>query len=85
MANGAVTLGDLRQLGKLLELGCYACRLHLYVDPADIALPEDLAVPDACDFLKCPQCRAENSEPGYPIWTRPDARSPKMGAAADDS
>ena len=55
MANGAVTLGDLRQNGKLLELGCYACRLHLYVDPADIALPAHLAVPAACDFLKCPQ------------------------------
>ena len=82
MANGAVTLGDLRQDGKLLELGCYACRLHIYIDPAVIALPAATPVPAACDLMKCPQCGAENPEPGHPIWTRPDARSPKMGAAA---
>ena len=83
MANGAVTLGDLRRNRKMLEFGCYACRLHIYIDPADIALPAELPVPAASDLLKCPQCRAENFEPGYPIWTRPDARSPKMGAEAD--
>ena len=82
MANGAVTLGGLRQDGKLLELGCYECRLHMYVDPALIALPDPTPVPAICDRLKCPQCGVENAEPGYPIWCRPDARSPRMGAAA---
>lgn len=76
-----VTIGCLIESGKLLEIGCYGCSFHAYVDPADISVPAKTPVPTLSELLKCPQCRAENSEPGYPIWTRPDARPPKMGAA----
>ena len=75
-----VTISDLIDQAKLLELGCYTCRLHLYIDPAVLHLPGATAVPAAADHIKCPQCKAVNREPGYPIWTRPDARPPKMGA-----
>ena len=77
----AVTLDDLITLGKRLEIGCFVCRLHIYIDCADLLLPGETAVPDIAGLLRCPQCGAENAEPGYPIWVRPDSRPPSMGAA----
>ena len=76
----AVTLSDLIRGGKRLEFGCYACQLHMYVDPSAIALPTETPVPAVAGELRCPQCKAVNTEFGYPIWTRPDARPPNIGA-----
>ena len=75
-----VTIDALKKSGRLLELGCFNCRLHLNLDPALIAVPGDTPIPEISDLLICPQCRAVNAEPGHPIWTRPDARPPRMGA-----
>ena len=80
MDDNAVTLNDLVVLRKRLELGCFACRLHLYIDASILKLPGGIAVPDVAALLRCPQCGAENREPGYPLWVRPDARPPEMGA-----
>lgn len=77
-----VTLADLIRDGKRAEIGCYACRLHRYVAPVMIDLPPNTAVSAVCDRLRCPQCQFENVEQGYPIWARPDARPPKMGASS---
>ena len=76
------TIGDLIERSKALEIGCYFCGLHLFVDPAKVILPKHTPVPAVCNSLKCPQCKSVNVEPGHPLWTRPDARPPKMGAAA---
>jgi len=75
-----VTLQDLIRSGKRLELGCHVCHLHQYIDPSIIALPAATPVPAVADALRCPQCTATNTQSGYPVWTRPDARPPKMGA-----
>ena len=75
-----VTIEQLRHAGKALEIGCYRCKLHIYVDPAAIPVPNGTPVPGVSDLLRCPQCASVNAEPGFPIWTRPDARPPKMGA-----
>ena len=71
---------DLIKRGNLLELGGFAYHLHLCVDPALIAVPGDTPIPEISDLLICPQCWVVNSEPSHPIWTRPDARPPRMGA-----
>lgn len=80
MDDNAVTLKDLVALHKQLEIGCFTCRLHLFIDASILVLPGDVAVPDVAGYLRCPQCGAENQEPGYPLWVRPDARPPDMGA-----
>ena len=36
-----VTIDALKNAGRLLELGCFACHLHLYVNPALIGVPGD--------------------------------------------
>lgn len=82
MRHSTVTLGDLIASCRYLEIGCHVCRLHLYIDPAVVSLPGTIPVPDVCDLLKCPQCGAVNVETGNPVWARPDARPPKMGATA---
>ncbi len=76
-----VTIGDLIESGRRLELGCYACDLHIYVDPREIPVAPATTIPTLSEMLTCPQCKAENAEPGYPVWTRPDARPPLMGAS----
>ena len=80
MRHGSVTLGDLIANGRSLEFGCHICRLHLYIDPAILQMTVTVPVPEVCDSLKCPQCGAENTEACSPVWARPDARPPKMGA-----
>lgn len=82
MQSNAVTLGDLIERDGCLEFGCFACRIHLYVDPRAILLPPETAIPDVSDSLRCLQCGVVNKEKGYPLWTRPDARPPRMGADA---
>ncbi len=77
----AVTLDDLMSLGKQLEIGCFICRLHIYLGGAGLLLPGATPLPDVAGLLRCPQCGAENAEPGYPLWVRPDSRPPRMGAA----
>lgn len=80
----AVTLDDLIVSGKRLEIGCFTCSLHLYVDCSILVLPGTTAVPDIAELLRCPQCGAENEEPGHPLWARPDSQPPRMGAASQD-
>ena len=36
-----VAIDALKSSGKQLELGCFACHLHVYVDPALIAVLGD--------------------------------------------
>lgn len=75
-----ITVGDLIERGRSLKIGCSTCHPHLYIKPDLISLPKHTPVPDVCNSLKCPQCKTVNEELGYPIWTRLDARPPKMGA-----
>ncbi len=74
-----VTLEDLMRAGRRLEVGCFACHYHGYVDPAAIALAPDTPTPFAGDRMGCPRCGARNREKGYPLWSRPDARQPGWG------
>ncbi len=76
MQSGPVTIADLANSGKLLEIGCLACSRHLFVDPASLGLPPDLPVPNVAGRLACSRCGAINQETWYPIWARPDARVP---------
>lgn len=76
----AVNLYELSTTGKVIELGCLQCGLHLFIDAAKIGAPMVTEFPALSQLLKCPQCKAVNAEPNYPIWARPDARPPKMGA-----
>ena len=48
-----VTIDALKKSGKLLELGCLNCRLHLYLDLSLIAVRGDTPIPDKC----CPLSR----------------------------
>lgn len=81
MRQGPVTLDDLMARGLCLEIGCHHCRLHVYIRPDVLALPGTTTVPEVGDLLKCPQCGVENTEAGHPVWSRPDARPPRMGAS----
>jgi hypothetical protein len=72
--SGPLTIGDLIRDGKLLEVGCLACKRHLYIDPASVGLPHDLAFPHIAGRLKCSRCGAVNTPTSTPIWARPDAR-----------
>jgi len=75
-----VTLSHLKEINKALEIGCHVCGYHQFVDPSLILVAPETEIPDLSELLKCPQCGAENEEPNYPIWVRPDARPPLMGA-----
>lgn len=74
------TIGGLIKCGRQLEIGCHACRFHIYVDAGEIPVAAETQIPALSKLLRCPQCHAVNVEHGYPLWTRPDARPPKMGA-----
>ena len=58
-----VAIDALKKSGRLLELGCFACHLHLYLNPALIAVPGDTLIPEISDLLIGPQCQAVNAEP----------------------
>ena len=73
---GPVTIADLTRDGKLLEIGCLGCGRHVYVDAADVRLPNDLSVPNAAARLACSGCGAINQPTWHPIYARPDARAP---------
>ena len=79
-----VTIADLIAADKMMEIGCYVCKLHMYVDACLLAVPDDTPVPQVCDHIGCPnpECGMRNPKPGhgYPIWTRPDSRPPRMEA-----
>ena len=68
-----MTIGDLIQECRLLEVHCSSCRpaRHLYIDAGRLDLPKRLPVPEVANHLVC---GARNSETSNPIWARPDAR-----------
>lgn len=65
---GHVTMGMLRRDRKLLECGCYSCRHHSYLDPAQLPFDDSQSVPEAHRRMKCSKCGSRT------VWTRPDAR-----------
>jgi len=71
-----VTIGDLIQDGRLLEVHCSSCRpeRHLYIDAGSLDLPKRMPVPEVANHLVCSKCGARNRETHNPIWARPDAR-----------
>lgn len=75
-----VSLADLILKDKTIEIGCTDCGLHIFVPPASIPVARETPVPELSQLLKCCQCGVINTEPNHPIWARPDARPPKMGA-----
>src|SRR4051794_8813550 len=70
-----VTIGDLVNQGKLLEVHCGSCRpaRHLYIDAGSLDLPKRLPVPEVANHLVCSVCGARNTATYHPIWARPDA------------
>jgi hypothetical protein len=78
----AITIGDLRRQGTLLELECSHCHRHLYENPSKFPFSDSEAVPSLARRLKCSRCGARNTDVWFPIHCRPDARPPAMGASA---
>ncbi len=73
-----VALQDLIRSGQLLELGCYACKRHAYIDASCFDVPSQTPSFKVCDAIACPACGVRNAEPGFPLWSRPDARPPTL-------
>jgi len=73
-AYAPVTIGNLRQTGKALEIGCLNCDRHGYWDATTLPLPDALPVPDVAARLRCSQCGYKNGPTGGRVWARPDAR-----------
>jgi len=59
-----VTVGDLINSGKLLEVHCSSCRpaRHLYIDAGSLDLPKRQPVPEVAKHLVCSVCGARNDE-----------------------
>ena len=80
MQHNSVVLGDLISTGINLEIGCFKCRLHVYIAAESLTISPKTPLPCIAALLRCPQCHSINKEAGYPLWVRPDARPPRMGA-----
>jgi len=68
MTTRPVTIGDLRRIGQLLEIGCTKCWNVRYLDSHTLPFPDYRAVPAVHNRMKCSACDAVA---GY---SRPDAR-----------
>jgi hypothetical protein len=74
------TIGDSRENGELLEIGCYICGRHGYFTHDEVRLPAHLSFAAASWYLTCSTCGAHNlREPQWPVWIRPDARVTATG------
>ena len=62
---GPVTLGDLIREDKLLWVYCRECCHERDVNPANVPLPADTAVPEIGKRMKCSNCglRAVETKP----------------------
>lgn len=65
MKHPAVTLGDLIREGKLLWGNCNACCRERDIDPTEIPLDANVAVPQIGGHMRCSNCGSKQ------ITTRP--------------
>ncbi len=63
-----VTIGNLRSLRQMVEIGCDSCLHVAHVNPRELPLHGLMLVKDAYNRLRCSMC---GSKPSY---SRPDGR-----------
>ena|SRR5437868_5542107 len=81
-----MTIGDCREGGRLLEIGCLICGQRGYYTHEQVNLPAHLSFALASRHLICAMCGARNlRDPQWPIWMRPDARGPRKDSQAHPS
>lgn len=76
-----VTIGDLRHVGKMLEVNCMNCTGRTYVDTRKLLLGDLILVSQAAATLDCPRCKSRNSATRFPIYVQADPRKQIESAA----
>jgi hypothetical protein len=65
-------LGELRNAGIPVQVGCRSCNQQGYYDPKCFSAPDNTTLEFLADILVCRRCRSVNRGQQRPVWARPD-------------
>jgi len=68
-------LGELRQAGIPVQVGCKSCGQQGFYDPNCFSAPDNTTLEFLADILVCRRCRSTNRGQQRPVWVRPDLSS----------